>query len=85
MIPNTLQPAPGRVILITVPNHWGKGATVAEAKRELRKQGGANVDRLLNGKYWRVHSVHPDTYVDGMGYINAPSDEEPVMLQESNP
>ncbi len=79
-IPTTLKPAPDRVILITMPNYWGKGATVAAAKAALREAGG------VPGEYWRVHSVHPDTYVDGcMGGISHPTDEPPVMLAESNP
>lgn len=80
VIPNTLKAAPGRVILITMPHYWGKGATVAQAKKALRDAGG------VPGKYWRVHSVHPDTYVDDiMGGINHPTGEPPVMLAESNP
>lgn len=80
LMPRKLAPTrEGDYILITIPNHWARGETLAQAKANLKSNGG----RL--GDVWRVHSVHPSTYVDVMGYINAPGDHEPVMLAENNP
>lgn len=77
---NTLQLArPGDQFLISVPNYWARGATMQEAKAKLAEAGG----RI--GKYWRVHSVHEETYLDAMGYIVAPIGHEPIVLAESNP
>lgn len=79
-IPATLKPREGEHILITIPHYWGKGETLASARANLREAG------AIVGKYWRVHSVHPDTYVEGVhGYINHPTGHPPHMLAECNP
>lgn len=80
-IPNTLVPVrKGDELMISIPHYWGKGPTMAEAKKNLEKAGGTS-----RSKYWRVHSVHPDTNIDEMGYINHPVNHAPVVLAECNP
>lgn len=78
-IPAGLKPAEGQHILITVPNYWARGETLAEARKNLRANGGS-----VDGP-WRVHSVHPETYVNDYGQINHPTGTPPVMLAEHNP
>jgi hypothetical protein len=72
----------GDVFLLTAPNYWGKGATLAEAKRKLREVSGRP---MIEHKAWRVYSAHPSTYLQEMGYINHPTDHPPIMLAEYNP
>jgi hypothetical protein len=82
-IPNTLKPSrEGDYILITIPHHWARGETVADAKRNLTRVSGQPAKEWAA---WRVHSVSTDTTVDIMGYINSPGDHEPIMLAEHNP
>lgn len=69
----------GDVLLLTVPNYWGKGDTLEEAKANLKKAGGKI------GKYWRLRSVAPDTYVSEIGNLVYPVDHTPILLVESNP
>ncbi len=72
----------GDVFMVTVPNYWGKGATMAEAKAKLRQISG----RAMNEhRAWRVYSVHPDTYLQEMGYINHPIDFPPITIDEFDP
>lgn len=70
---------PGDQIMVSIPHYWGKGATLAEALGALNKSGG------VIGQYWRIHSVHPTTEIDGMGYLLHPINHAPVVLAESNP
>lgn len=80
-IPSKLVPSrDGDLILITVPNYWGKGKTLEDAKKALKAVGGR-----LTGP-WRVHSIHPTSYVDSInGGINHPTNHEPVVLAEHDP
>lgn len=75
----TYEPRPGEVILIIVPNYWGKGKTYDAAKLALRKAGG-----LLrrNGKPQplAVYSAHPESYLNEMGYIVRPRGARPPQL-----
>lgn len=70
---------PGDHILVTMPHYWGRGTTFREASANLTLSGGSP------GIYWRIHSVHPDTLVDQLGFIEYPSDHLPVLIAESNP
>lgn len=70
---------PGDAILVTVPYYWGRGATLKEAIKKLEAAGG----RIKT--HWRVHSVHPDTQLNELGYFVHPAGHAPVMLQERNP
>lgn len=66
----------GDIFLISCPGYWGKGKTVAEAKRALPYEFDA--DR------WILYAVHPDTYLDGEGMIRYPSrDHAPVELAKN--
>lgn len=79
-LPATAKPQRhGDHILLTVPHYWGKGPTLAAAKKKLSDAGG-DVKR-----HWRIHSVHPDTYLSELGYIICPKGHPPVTLAESNP
>lgn len=69
----------GDHFLLTIPNYWARGATMAEAKAKLKAAGG----RL--GKYWRVNSVEPETYVNELGQIAYKTGHAPIMLAEQNP
>ncbi len=80
-IPNSLVPArDGDVLLLTVPNYWGKGKTMQDAKRALRDAYGPS-----QPKAWRVYSVHPNTYLDDMGMIVSVRGHELIMLAEYDP
>lgn len=70
---------PGDAILVTVPHYWGRGATLKEATQKLESAGG----RIKT--HWRVHSVHPSTTLNELGYFVHPKDHPPQMLQEHNP
>jgi hypothetical protein len=71
---------PDFIFLITVPNHWGKGATVQEAKRQVKNAGGK-----ISGP-WRLYAVHKDSYVNEFGQIAFPTAHgEPQMLEEYDP
>ena len=79
-LPKTAAPKrEGDHILLTMPNYWGKGAQLADARAQLKSAGG----RPKN--YWRIHSVHPDTYVNEFGQIVQPSDHLAMVIEESNP
>lgn len=71
---------PGDQILVTIPHYWGKGTTFPEARQKLREAGGRVKDTA-----WRIYSVHPDTSLDAMGYINSPADHEPIVIAECDP
>ncbi len=80
---STLKPTrEGDVILLTVPNYWGKGLTLAKAKQALRQISGRP---LSEHKAWRVYSAHQSTYLQEMGYLNHPENHPPVMLAEYDP
>jgi hypothetical protein len=82
-VPYTLTPArKGDVFMITVPNYWGKGETIKEARQKLREVTGKTIAE--HGR-WRVYSVHPTTFLNEMGYIDAPEDHPPMMLAEHDP
>lgn len=70
----------GDLILITIPNYWGKGKTFAEAKQRLVEAGGR-----VKGTPWRVHSVHPSTTLNGVGGIIHPTGHAPEVLDECDP
>ena len=78
-IPDLKLPREGDVFLITCPNYWGKGATLTEARKQLRGAGGN-----VKGR-WRVYSAHPETFVNGYGQLAFPSGHNPVMLDEYDP
>ena len=83
-IPDTLVPArPGDWLMIIIPNYWGKGATIAEAKKALEAQYGKITGRD-KPKQWRVRSVHPDSYVSDMGGITYPSHDHPPLVIASS-
>ncbi len=73
---------PGDVFLLSIPHYWAKGETLAEARTKLRTLSGQTQKEW---RAWRVHSAHPSTYLDDMGYINHPADHPPVMLDEYDP
>lgn len=77
--PKSATPRKGDHILVTVPNHWGRGATLAEAKRNCSKASGRPI-----GNRWRVYSCHPETFLDEMGYIRTPKGAEPLLLISEN-
>lgn len=72
----------GDEFLLTVPYHWGKGATLAEARAKLRQVYGKPATEW---RAWRVYSVAPDTFLDEMGMINHPKGHAPTMLAEYDP
>lgn len=79
-LPKTVTPKrEGDFILITMPHYWGRGKDYTEAKAKLKAAGGRP------GKYWRIHSVHPETYLNEMGQIVYPTGHEAMMIEESNP
>lgn len=83
IIPTTLQPSrDGDHFLVTIPNHWGRGATLAEAKAACKK---ASYKPMNKWKAWRVYSVHPETYLDDMGYLRYPKGHTAIVLAEHNP
>jgi hypothetical protein len=70
-----LKPArAGDVLLMTVPGYWGKGATIAEAEKNVRIAGG-----LVSGQ-WSVRSVHPKTELDELGLASYPYGHVPILL-----
>lgn len=82
-IPTTLKPArAGDVFMITVPNYWGKGPTIKEARAELREVSGKTI---AEHGAWRVYSAHESTYLDDLGYINHPEDHPAIVLAEHDP
>lgn len=79
-LPASVKPLrPGDQIMVSIPHYWGKGATLADALAALKTSGG------VIGVYWRIHSVHPATEIDSMGYLTHPANHAPVVLMESNP
>lgn len=81
-IPSTLKPSrDGDYFLITAPNYWGRGATLEDAKREIKRAGPRDI---LKGR-WRVYSVHPETYVNGYGELVHKNGHPPVKLDEHDP
>lgn len=55
----------GPVIVLISPYAWGKGHTLASAKRALRRAGG-DVERILTAYV----TADATAYVDGLGYLN---------------
>ena len=76
-IPNVIPSRSGDHILVIVPNHWGRGVDIKEAKAKVQRQAG----RV--SKQWVVYSVHPEAYLDDLGYIRAPGNHEPIELAKS--
>lgn len=76
-IPNVTPSRSGDHILVIVPNHWGRGADIKEAKSKVQRQAGRK------SVQWVVYSVHPETYLDDWGYIRCPSNHEPIELAKS--
>ena len=70
---------PGDEFLLTVPNYWGKGASIVQARQQVKSAGGK-----LNGQ-WRLYSVAPDTFVNGSGQLNYPIGHAPITLAETCP
>ena len=64
----------GDQFLIIVPNYWGKGKTIPEAKLAVKRAGGK-----LTGQ-WVVYSVKGDTVVNDMGGMNYPRAFPPVKI-----
>jgi hypothetical protein len=58
-------------ILVISQNYWGKGKTLREALANMRKAGGQT-------RRYVAYLAHPDSYVDGMGYITAPTGFRPI-------
>jgi len=52
-------------VLVVSDGYWGKGDTIPEATKNLRKAGG-------KAKPCIVYVCHPDAFVDGMGYLCSP-------------
>jgi len=64
-------------ILIIVPHYWGKGSTIAEAWRQVKKASYKNLRDLKRGSY-AIYSGH-DTEavklaVDDMGWVRHDKD-----------
>lgn len=72
---------PGDHFLVTIPHHWGRGATLDEARKKCLSVAG----QQQLGRYWRVYSAHPKTQLDELGCIVSPKGHPPVVLAESNP
>lgn len=64
---------PGDDYLIIVPNYWGKGKTLDEARRQVL------VNRPSDTKQWIIYSVDPGSYLDDMGGLNRPAGAEPAL------
>jgi hypothetical protein len=80
IIPKTLQPQAGDVLLVSCPHYWGKAPTIKEAIKNMRDAGGRTTGP------WRVYSVHPSTTIMDTGYIVHDQDgHPPVMLAEYDP
>ena len=69
---------PGNKILLIIPNYWGMGADLAEAKANCLRYSGK---RPITA--WAIWSVHEKTTVNGMGSFIYPVDEKPVLLCSS--
>lgn len=52
------------MFLCVVQNHWGRGETIAEAKKNAKRQGGSL------RKYVIYESTDDGVFVDQMGYIS---------------
>lgn len=79
-IPASLKPSrEGDVILITVPYYWGKGKTLAEAKKALKQVGGK-----ITGS-WRVYSADPEAGLNNYGEIIHKTGHDLIVLAEHNP
>ena len=76
-VPHVTPSRDGDHILMIVPNHWARGATIKEAQAKVRRQAGKADTQ------WVVYSVHPETYLDDWGYIMAPGNHEPIELAKS--
>jgi hypothetical protein len=73
---------PGDVIIVAIPHYWGKGEDTKEAM--------LNVPSTVR-EHWTIWSVHPKTYIDGMGSLvwyeksdDHPDGHEPVKLCASD-
>jgi hypothetical protein len=78
-IPDTLVPVrKDDWLLITVPNYWGKGASIEEAKAALKGQYG-NLTGREAPYAWHVYSVHKDSYVSGLGGLVFPNGHPPML------
>lgn len=56
-------------ILVIGDQVWGKGDTLNEALKNMRKNG--------QSKAYIAYIIHPDSWVDGMGSISYPTDYPP--------
>ncbi len=73
------EPEEGKWVLLIAQNIWGKGATVAAAYANLRKQGHKARDKAL------AYHVHPDAYCEDIhGDIVSPTDNKPVLVARVN-
>lgn len=83
MIPNSLVPCrEGDHLLIVIPNYWGKGKDITEAKRALMNSSGSR--RVTEAKSWIVYSVSPDTTLDEVfGQMHHKPDHPPLKIAQA--
>jgi hypothetical protein len=62
--------------IVVVPNYWGKGKTIQEAKKNCREAG--FYGRMTR---YRVFKVHPSTTIDGMGMLCYPAEHPAVEIE----
>lgn len=80
-IPNSLVPCrDGDWLMIVVPSYWGKGSTIAEAKKALAEVAGS---RSLQSKHWVVYSVDKGATLDDVfGQIHHEKDRPPLKIAQ---
>jgi hypothetical protein len=68
----------GDKLLLMVPNYWGTGATVREARKNVRLAGASDV------RQWVLYSVHPKATVDEVvGALSSPIGHPAIRLAGS--
>jgi hypothetical protein len=71
-------------VLIVVPNYWGKGDTIAEAWKQLKKASYKNL-RELKTRYKMFVVIDTDdvkSHVSDMGGVVTPKGFPPHLIEE---
>lgn len=75
----TFQVGTERTYLAIGPRCWGKGDSEEAAIRKMKNEGGFRANKKVSHK---VFLVHPETYVDEMGYLRFPMPHDPKLVRE---
>lgn len=72
------------MIIVMMPNSWGKGKTFTEAEKIARSEGGHGRKKVGRIAYYYDENMTPQCYVDGMGHLCWQGDK-PVEIDRVKP